>query len=219
MTTKIRTQRYRSVLLLIEQSHRPYSFFFLRGSRNTRGLHEIKIASHHNRGGFLFRLFGNSSNRRNAHFCRQSEWAFRSPPNTSPGIGAATVTFDTFAFTMNVNVAFQDLFTTFNMLPTGVTVAHIHCCTTTPNSGTAGVATTLPSFPLFPAGIDVHSGTYNTTFNMLLPSSYNPAFITANGGTTISAFAALLTGALEGREYLNIHSTAFPMGRDTWLPN
>ena len=135
-----------------------------------------------------------------------------SPPNSSPGTGAATVTFDTIAFTMNVDVAFQDLFTTFNMLPTGVTVAHIHCCTTTPNSGLAGVATTLPTFPGFPSGINVHSGTYDMTFDMLLASSYNPAFITANGGTTSSAFAALITGALEGKEYLNIHSNAFPGG-------
>ena len=58
----------------------------------------------------------------------------------------------------------------------------------------------------------MHSGTYNMTFNMLLASSYNPAFIAANGGTTGSAFTALLTGALEGKEYLNIHSNAFPSG-------
>jgi len=34
----------------------------------------------------------------------------------------------------------------------------------------------------------------------------------APGGTVGSAFRALLTGMLEGRSYLNIHSTAFPGG-------
>jgi len=43
-------------------------------------------------------------------------------------------------------------------------------------------------------------------------SSYNPAFITAEGGTVASAQAALLTGLESGMTYLNVHTTAFPNG-------
>ena len=48
--------------------------------------------------------------------------------------------------------------------------------------------------------------------NMTLASSYNPAFITANGGTTTTAEAALLAGMLAGDSYLNIHTTVVPSG-------
>jgi hypothetical protein len=44
----------------------------------------------------------------------------------------------------------------------------------------------------FPIG--VKSGTYDNTFNMLLAASYNPTFVTNNGGTTAGAFLALLNG-------------------------
>lgn len=50
------------------------------------------------------------------------------------------------------------------------------------------------------------------TFDLTLASSWNPAFITANGGTTASAEAALFVGMIQGRAYLNIHSTQFPGG-------
>jgi hypothetical protein len=42
---------------------------------------------------------------------------------------------------------------------------------------------------------------------MTQASSWNPAFINANGGTTSSAFAAFATGLAGGKAYLNIHST------------
>jgi hypothetical protein len=47
---------------------------------------------------------------------------------------------------------------------------------------------------------------------MTLASSYNPAFVSANGGTVSTALNALLGGLESGRGYLNIHSTTYPGG-------
>jgi hypothetical protein len=47
---------------------------------------------------------------------------------------------------------------------------------------------------------------------MLLSSSYNPAYITANGGTPASAWVALRTAISAGRAYHNIHSSLFTAG-------
>jgi hypothetical protein len=72
------------------------------------------------------------------------------------------------------------------------------------------VATTLPTFTDFPSGTT--SGTYSHTFDMLDVSSYNPAFVTAHGGTAAGAAAAILAGLEAGQAYLNIHTTTFPAG-------
>jgi len=125
------------------------------------------------------------------------------PANNSPGTGKATITIDAVANTMRVQV-------TFSGLVAGVTASHIHSATAVPGSGTAGVATTLPTFAGFPSGVT--GGTYDQTFNMLLASSYNPSFVTANGGTPASAWTALRAGISAGRAYLNIHSTTFSGG-------
>jgi hypothetical protein len=92
----------------------------------------------------------------------------------------------------------------------GVTASHIHAATAVAGSGTAGVATTTPTFPGFPSGIT--AGTYDQTFNMLLSSSYNASYVTANGGTPASAFAALKAAIDAGKAYYNIHSTLFMGG-------
>jgi hypothetical protein len=126
-----------------------------------------------------------------------------SPPNVSPGTGFAEVTINDIADTMRVQV-------TFSGLVADTIASHIHCCTTTPDTGTAIVATTLPSFPGFPLG--VRSGAYDQTFDMTLAASYNPAFITAHGGMTSTAFVALLDGLNAGDAYLNIHTTTSPGG-------
>jgi hypothetical protein len=125
------------------------------------------------------------------------------PPNASPGTGQGTVLIDTVLNTMQVNATFEDL-----VAPS--TVAHIHCCTAVPFVGTAIPATIVPSFPGFPVGIT--SGSYSNIFNLTLASTFNPAFIAAQGGTVAAAMAALLSGLQEGSAYLNIHSTAFPNG-------
>jgi len=125
-----------------------------------------------------------------------------SPPNNSPAVGTATVTLDQLLRTMRVQVVFSGL-TIAN------TAAHIHCCLATPFTGTAGVATTTPTFTSFPAGT---AGTYDFTFDMTQASSYNPAFITAQGGID-NAYTALTNGMLSGgRTYLNIHTSNFPGG-------
>jgi CHRD domain len=126
-----------------------------------------------------------------------------SPPNTSPATGFATVTTDDVLNTLFVDVSFSGL-------TTGTTASHIHCCTTVPFTGTAGVATTTPTFAGFP--LNVTSGTYINTLDLTQSSSYNSAFITANGGTTTAAEAALLKGLAAGEAYLNIHTNEFPSG-------
>ena len=127
--------------------------------------------------------------------------ANQSPVIATPGTGTAKVTWNTVTNEMSVDVSFSGL-------TTATTAAHIHCCIASP--GNVGVATAVPTFPGFPLGVT--SGTYTMTFDMTSAASYNPAFVTANGGTVAGAEAALLAGLLAGHAYLNIHTMANPGG-------
>jgi hypothetical protein len=126
-----------------------------------------------------------------------------SPPNASPGAGIASIVIDDQALTMVVNIPFFDLLGE-------TTAAHIHCCTETPLTGTAGVATMTPTFIDFPIGAT--SGLYARGFDMSAASFYNPDFIAAHGGTALSAAAFFLDGIARNQAYLNIHTTKFPAG-------
>ena len=123
------------------------------------------------------------------------------PPTGSPGIGSALVILDTATNMLTVNVSFAGLIS-----PT--IASHIHCCTLP--GANAMVATAVPTFPGFPLGVT--TGTYLQTFDLTLASTYNPAFITAHGGTVAGAQAALIAGLLSGQTYLNIHTSQFPGG-------
>ena len=125
------------------------------------------------------------------------------PPNTSPATGTAQVDIDTDLNTMRVRAQFGGLLGT-------TTMAHIHAATATPGTGTALVATTPPAFPNFPLGVT--SGVYDQLLDMTASSSYNPAFITANGGTVESARSALFSSIAAGTSYFNIHTTSFGGG-------
>jgi hypothetical protein len=123
------------------------------------------------------------------------------PPSGSPGIGSALVTLDTLTNQFTVNVSFAGL-----VSPT--IASHIHCCA---GPGVnAMVATAVPTFPGFPLGVT--TGTYLMTFDLTLASTYNPAFITAHGGTVAGAQAAFIAGLTSGQTYLNIHTSMFPGG-------
>ena len=126
------------------------------------------------------------------------------PANGSPGTGFAEVELDLGAQTMHVHVTFGGLLGT-------TTASHIHCCETAPGlNDNVMVATTVPTFPGFP--LVVHSGTYDQIFDLTLASTYNPAFVTAHGGTVAGAEAALVAGIENVETYLNIHTTQFPGG-------
>ncbi len=138
-----------------------------------------------------------------AHAAVTSYWAVlnganESPVNASLGAGTGYADIDPVAHTMRVIVDFAGL--------TGTTTAcHIHSATAVAGVGTVGVATTTPTFTGFPGGVTV--GTYDHLFDMTLASSYNPSFVTANGGTPATAEAALFAGIAAGKAYVNIHST------------
>jgi hypothetical protein len=129
--------------------------------------------------------------------------ANEAPPNASLGTGLAFVTVDLAAHTMEV-------YATFSGLTGNVTASHIHAPTAVAFTGTAGVATTAPTFTGFPLGVTF--GTYSHVFDMTLGTSYNSTFVTNNGGTAASAELALTNAMAAGKSYFNIHTTFAPGG-------
>ena len=129
--------------------------------------------------------------------------AAESPPNPSLGTGSSVVVYDAAAHSLAVSVVFSGL--------SGLTtMSHIHCCTTTPGTGTAMVATETPSFPNLPLGVT--AGSFTESFDLTLATIWNPAFITASGGTVAAAEAVFAAGLAADTSYLNIHTTVVPGG-------
>ncbi len=119
------------------------------------------------------------------------------------GTGCSQVSFYIVAQSMRVQASFSGL-------SGNTTVAHIHGPTTVPGTGTAGVMTRTPSFPGFPSGVTF--GTYDQLFDTSLAATYRTGFITASGGTTAGAEAAMYSSLQAGTAYFNIHSSTFPGG-------
>lgn len=120
-----------------------------------------------------------------------------SPVNASPGTGTAQVVYDNVAHTAVL---------TFNYtgLTGNSTAAHIHSATTTPFTGTSGVATSTFSGIVFGTAsanyvgptvdLNLAAGTANSFFN--------------TGFTEASLFSSIATGTA----YFNIHSSTFGGG-------
>jgi outer membrane autotransporter protein len=123
------------------------------------------------------------------------------PVVNTPGTGFAIVSLNPTTHEMRVRVVFSGLIGT-------TTASHLHCCA--PQPANVGVATTTPTFPGTPLGVT--SGAWDRTYDMSQPGAWNPAFITANGGTTAGAEAALLAGVASGQIYFNLHSSVFGGG-------
>ena len=125
------------------------------------------------------------------------------------GTGSVQIDWDDALHTMRIQSSFSGL--------SGLTTqAHIHAPTPTPGTGTAGVATQLPSFTLFPLG--VQSGSFDETLDLTLLTTYNPQYVTDNGGTAASAEAALKLALDQTRAYFNIHTTTFSSGEIRGFP-
>ena len=121
------------------------------------------------------------------------------------GSGFVTVDYDTVANTLLINTNWSGLSGT-------TTVAHIHCCTAAPGTGTVGVAVTPGTLPGFPVGLS--AGTYTSPLlDLDDPATFTAAFVTNfAGGDVANADAALLAGFNAGLAYFNIHSDIFPTG-------
>jgi hypothetical protein len=117
------------------------------------------------------------------------------PPTGSPGTGFAT-------FILSGNMLTID--ESFTGLTAPATAAHIHCC------GPVGVneIVAVPFTP-FP---NTTSGTFDMTVDLSLAATYNPAFITQEGGTAALAEAGLIAALNSENTYANIHDANFPGG-------
>ena len=134
--------------------------------------------------------------------------ANEAPPNASPGIGQCEVDVDNVALTMRVRVVFSGLLG-------NVSACHIHGPTAVANTGTAGVTTTTPTFAGFPSGVTF--GSYDNTLDMTLASSFNPSFVTAQGGIT-NARNAIFAALAATKAYVNVHTSAVPAGEIRSFP-
>jgi hypothetical protein len=130
-----------------------------------------------------------------------------SEPTSSPGTGYGTVLYDNVAHTLKLDATFSGLATDVGQ---GTSASHIHAATTLPFQGSTGVATTTPTFVGFP--LDVFAGEFHNTLDLTQSTSWNPSYVTANGGTTAGAETALASALATGRSYWNIHSDKFPSG-------
>jgi hypothetical protein len=117
------------------------------------------------------------------------------PPTSSPATGFGTFTLNGNLFSINES---------FTGLVAPATAAHIHCCA--PVGVNAIVAVPFNTFP------NTTSGTFITTVDLSLAGTYDPGFITQEGGTVSLAEAGFIAALNNGTSYANIHSATFPGG-------
>ncbi|WP_326540889.1 CHRD domain-containing protein [Pseudorhodoferax sp.] len=120
------------------------------------------------------------------------------------GSGMVRVDYDTLASTLLVMANWSGL-----SGPT--TVAHIHCCTAVPGTGTVGVAVTPSTLPGFPEGTT--SGSYTSPLlDLTAAPTFTGGFITNFAGSLANAEETLIAGFDAGRAYFNVHTQSFPGG-------
>jgi len=126
------------------------------------------------------------------------------------GSGSVELVYDSVALSLSIDANWSGLSGT-------TTIAHIHCCTAAPFTGTVGVAVTPGTLPGFPVGVT--SGTYLRSIDLDTGTSFTGAFVTNFGGGTLAgARAALFDGLDAGKGYFNIHTTRFPSGEIRGFP-
>ena len=120
---------------------------------------------------------------------------------TMPNMSTAT---GTGSLTLSDDMNSVSLFLSWAGLTGGpATGAHIHCCALPGANGPVAIDFGPPS---------VTTGSLSRTYDLTSLTSYSGAFLSANGGTAVSARAALLAGFATGRTYFNVHNATFPGG-------
>ncbi|OGA98707.1 MAG: hypothetical protein A3E25_20715 [Burkholderiales bacterium RIFCSPHIGHO2_12_FULL_69_20] len=129
---------------------------------------------------------------------------FAAEADGATGSGTLDMVYDPVGHTLNINA-------TWAGLSGNTSNAHIHCCTASPNTGTASVALAqaglLPGFPL-----GIQSGSYSRLINLNQADQYNASFITGSGGTVAGAEERLINNLASGNAYFNIHTSTFGGG-------
>ena len=130
--------------------------------------------------------------------------SFAAEAQGATGTGTLRLEYDEDGHTLLINATWAGL--------SGMTTnAHIHCCTASPNAGTAGVALAENSrLPGFENGLT--AGTYTRLIDLTLATQYGGGFLTASGGTAAAAEARLISNLTSGNAYFNIHTTTFGGG-------
>lgn len=123
------------------------------------------------------------------------------PPNDSDAFGFLEITLDRVNASLALRLRFEDL-------SSPATAAHLHCCTPQALLGSAPPATLLPSLPNFSG----QEGWYTTVLNLNDAATYNPAFVSANGGSVSGARDSLLAGMDLNQAYFNVHTEDYPNG-------
>jgi hypothetical protein len=143
----------------------------------------------------VFLLFAAPRSKADGIFAATLAGSNETPPNASTATGSITVTLTGDILSVDE---------TFSGLTGPGSAAHIHCC-----AGPGVAASVAVPFTGFPAAT---SGTFMKSFDLTQLSSYNPAFVTANGGTAASAESSFITALFAGQTYANIHDATFPGG-------
>jgi hypothetical protein len=129
---------------------------------------------------------------------------FAPEANGATGTGSLFLEWDIDGHTLWIDA-------TFSGLSGNTTQSHIHCCTSSPFTGTSGIALAtngnLPGFPLA-----VKAGHYQKLIDLGLNSSYSPGFLGGAGGTAAAAETKLMDGLMAGKSYMNIHTSTFGGG-------
>ncbi len=146
-------------------------------------------------------------------FVPGNKWTFYAPRgfgDTLRDTLAGQMEFTYFPVTLDAFGAQVD----YRDLTSAPTAAHIHCCTPEPLRGTATPVTPLPTLPGFNETYSEFArvGVYNRTFDLNDPATYNPTFISRNGGSVTAARDVFLRGLANDQAYFNIHTPAFPAG-------
>jgi hypothetical protein len=118
----------------------------------------------------------------------------------SLGTGTATVDYNDSTHMLHVHADFSGLSGT-------TTGSHIHSDTSSPGTGTVGIA--VP-FGTFPNGVT--AGTFDATLDETLTATWTSTYLSAHGGTAAGAEAALFSSLNNQTAYWNIHTNLFPGG-------